>query len=136
MGVASKPSRCDISYLILDIGFRFSVGEKIILSSEPGQLTAPETARRTRLIESSRGAEEERWGRSLSAFAYATMRSQTINFYVFCIYFTVPVAAAAFIVILQGEQQSLNDYDGNKDLIVSGKASKWIQAVNVRERET
>uniref|UniRef100_A0A8R1HM15 Lipase_GDSL domain-containing protein n=1 Tax=Caenorhabditis japonica TaxID=281687 RepID=A0A8R1HM15_CAEJA len=30
----------------------------------------------------------------------------------------------------QGEQQSLNDYDGNKDLIVSGKAAKYIQAVN------
>uniref|UniRef100_A0A1I7T9E1 Podospora anserina S mat+ genomic DNA chromosome 7, supercontig 1 n=1 Tax=Caenorhabditis tropicalis TaxID=1561998 RepID=A0A1I7T9E1_9PELO len=31
----------------------------------------------------------------------------------------------------QGELQSLNDYDGNKDLIVSGKALKYIQAVNL-----
>ncbi|EFO86020.1 hypothetical protein GCK72_005347 [Caenorhabditis remanei] len=31
----------------------------------------------------------------------------------------------------QGEQISLNDYDGNKDLIVSGKALKYIQAVRL-----
>uniref|UniRef100_A0A1I7T9E2 Podospora anserina S mat+ genomic DNA chromosome 7, supercontig 1 n=1 Tax=Caenorhabditis tropicalis TaxID=1561998 RepID=A0A1I7T9E2_9PELO len=31
----------------------------------------------------------------------------------------------------KGELQSLNDYDGNKDLIVSGKALKYIQAVNL-----
>ncbi|CAI2329899.1 unnamed protein product [Caenorhabditis sp. 36 PRJEB53466] len=31
----------------------------------------------------------------------------------------------------QGEQVSLNDYDGNKDLIVSGKALKYIQAVRL-----
>lgn len=36
------------------------------------------------------------------------------------------------VFFFQGEQQSLNDYDGNKDLIVSGKAMKYIQAVNVR----